>query len=123
MADIFERNRAKPAGGHSPEGSKAPKEQPSITALQAAGEGIRIAITHAYPGLNWEKFRNDVLNELHRLGVQGSAEIAAGLFGESNVFVPYGRGQWPGKPGKDAAQSGMLGDHKEGQEQHHGLSR
>ena len=113
MADIFERNGAKPAG----------QEQKSMGALQAAGEGIRIAIKAAYPGLNWEKFRNDVLNEIHRLGVQGTAEIASALFSESNVFVPYGRGQWPGKSGKDAAQSGMQGEHKESHEQQHGPSR
>ncbi len=105
MADIFERHGAKAAG----------QDQRSMGATQAAAAGFREFFGAMYPGLTLEKLRQDISVELKRLGVQGSAEIAAALFSESNAFVPYGRGQWPGKPGQDAAQLGMDGEHKEGQ--------
>jgi hypothetical protein len=76
-----------------------------------AWDALKEALQTIAPGLNGEKFVKEVGQELHRLGVQGTAELAAALFSESNIFVPYGRGQWPGRSGQEANQAGMDGPH------------
>jgi hypothetical protein len=42
--------------------------------------------------------------EMKRLGVQGSAELAAALFSGANSYVPDGRGQWQSKDQERAGQ-------------------
>ncbi len=78
----------------------------SMGAMQAAIEGIRIGVSAFAPGLTFGKILSDVGAELGRLGVQGQAEVAGLLFGNS-AYVPYGRGQNPadkGQEGEDRQQ-------------------
>ena len=66
-------------------------------AMQAATDGIRAVA----PGLSLSNILSDIGSELERLGVQGQAEVAGLLFGNS-AYVPYGRGQNPADKGNDA---------------------
>jgi hypothetical protein len=90
------------------------QEQKSTGTLEAVKEAFQ-AIA---PGLNLDKIAGDIGTELKRLGVQGSAEIASALFGggQSNVFVPYGAGQWVGRSGQEAGSAGTEGEQKDAQE-------
>lgn len=64
----------------------------------------------------WEHLKDaprEIGAELHRLGVQGSMELASALF-NGHAFVPYGPGQW-----KDAEREGsqqQRGQQEDGQE-------
>ena len=66
------------------------KDGQSMGAMQAVMQGVK-ALT---PGLTLGNILSDVGAELGRLGVQGQAEVAGLLFGNS-AYVPYGRGQNP----------------------------
>lgn len=66
-------------------------------AMQAVLQGVRAVA----PGLTLGNILSDVGSELERLGVQGQAEVAGLLFGNS-AYVPYGRGQNPTDKGIDA---------------------
>ena len=73
----------------------------SMGAMQAAIEGIREGVKAFAPGLTLGNILSDIGSELGRLGVQGQAEVAGLLFGNS-AYVPYGRGQNPADRGNDA---------------------
>ena len=66
-------------------------------AMQAVLDGVRSIA----PGLTLGNILSDIGSELGRLGVQGQAEVAGLLFGNS-AYVPYGRGQNPADRGIDA---------------------
>lgn len=54
----------------------------------------------------WERLKDiprETGSELHRLGVQGSMELASALF-NGHAFVPYGPGQWKGPEREGAPQ-------------------
>jgi hypothetical protein len=73
------------------------KDGQSKGAMQAVMEGVRAVA----PGLTLGNILSDIGSELGRLGVQGQAEVAGLLFGNS-AYVPYGRGQNPADKGRDA---------------------
>ena len=64
------------------------KDGQSIGAMQAVIEGFREGIKAFAPGLTLGKVLSDIGSEMERLGVQGQAEVAGLLFGNS-AFVPY----------------------------------
>ena len=77
------------------------KEGQSMGAMQAVMEGFREGVKAFAPGLTLSNILSDIGSELGRLGVQGQAEVAGLLFGNS-AYVPYGRGQNPADKGNDA---------------------
>jgi hypothetical protein len=52
----------------------------------------------------------EIGQELHRLGVQGAAEIGSSIF-TGNAYVPYGQGQ--NRPGSVHGMEGLHNDGKE----------
>ena len=64
-------------------------EDGSITAWDC----IKDAFATVAPGLTWDNIIQDVGAEADRLMVQGTMELASGLF-NGNAFVPYGPGQY-----------------------------
>lgn len=88
------------------------KEGQSMGAMQAVKEGISEGVRAFAPGLTLGNILSDIGSELGRLGVQGQAEVAGLLFGNS-AYVPYGRGQNP-------ADSGMEGEERKEQSQDRG---
>ena len=77
------------------------KDGHSMGAMQAVTEGFREGVKAFAPGLTLSNILSDIGSELGRLGVQGQAEVAGLLFGNS-AYVPYGRGQNPADRGIDA---------------------
>jgi hypothetical protein len=75
----------------------------SMGAMQAVREGISIGVKAFAPGLTLGNILSDIGSELGRLGVQGQAEVAGLLFGNS-AYVPYGRGQNPADKGIDGEE-------------------
>ena len=76
-------------------------QQESMGAIEAATEGLKEAVKAYAPGLTLSNILSDVGSELSRMGVQGSAELAAALFQNNAACVPYGRGQNPTDPSND----------------------
>jgi hypothetical protein len=74
------------------ESTKEPESERSMGALEAATEGVKIAVKAYAPGLTFEKFFADVGAEFKLKNVQATAELAQALF-TGGSYVPYGRGQ------------------------------
>jgi len=58
--------------------------------------------------------------EFHRLGVQGSMELASALF-NGHAFVPYGPGQWKGPEREGAGQEPEKPQEQEKQQERGGV--
>ncbi len=84
-------------------------------ATQKFFENLKDAAATVAPGL--KNLVPEVSAELSRLGTQGAAEIASGLFNGSG-FVPYGPGQIPSTPEQTAGVHG-----KEEPQQECGIER
>jgi hypothetical protein len=90
---------------------------------QAVGKsmGPREAVTEAIkavaPGLSLGKILGDMGAEMHRMGVQGSAELASILFSPGNTaYVPYGRGQNPTDKGLEGEEPKQEENNRSGRE-------
>jgi hypothetical protein len=86
--------------------------QEGIGAIEAAKEGI-LAI---FPGMRG--MGSEMANELKRLAVQGSAELAGALF-NGHAYVPYGQGQtidFTSNEGADTPPAPQRGEQEKEQE-------